>query len=297
MRGLQARSSVLGAVRELLGFGQPALELHDLGVVDTAEAGEGRHRVRVAEVAGAVGPLARALEVGDVPAGADRVAVDGERRERVELAGERRGARLVEQELPLGDLALLDERRSPGAAARGSRGCGRRSGGPAPRPAWRACRASPKSPAAERREALLQRPVAVLGGLLLEVEQALGAPHPAVRHGHLQVAPLIVRDPGGDVGRPKRLAFLQVAAVGALEIRRLRPPCGRPTSLPRRGGGRPRGSSSMLSSALVQELDSPRPTPVAAAPSRARLERILDYVRHRVTVESILEVCHAEQPA
>ena len=30
-----------GAIGELLGFGEAALELHDLGVVDAAQAGEG----------------------------------------------------------------------------------------------------------------------------------------------------------------------------------------------------------------------------------------------------------------
>ena len=90
-------------------LGQPALELHHLGVVDPAETREGGHCVRVAEVARTVGPLAGALVVGDVPAGADRVAVDGEGGEGVELARQRGRARLIEEELALGNLALLDE--------------------------------------------------------------------------------------------------------------------------------------------------------------------------------------------
>ena len=97
---------------QLLGLVEAALEAHDLGVVHAAHARERGNRVRVAELRGAVGPLRGAVEVGDLAMGTDRVAVDDERRVRVELAAERSGARLVEEELSLRDLALLEQRRA-----------------------------------------------------------------------------------------------------------------------------------------------------------------------------------------
>src|SRR6185503_20600592 len=70
---------------------------------------EGGHGVGVAELGGAVGPLRGRVEVGHLTAGADCVAVDDERRVRVEFPAERCGTRLVEQELALRNLALLEE--------------------------------------------------------------------------------------------------------------------------------------------------------------------------------------------
>ena len=218
MRGFQTRSSSPARSASSLRLGQAALELHHLGVVHPAHAREGVHRVRVAEVAGALSPLAGALEVGDVAAGADRVAVDDERRERVELAGQGSRARLVQEQLPFGDLALLDEDVSlpleradleiavAEAATQllGLLGERERLG---------------EVVLAELDEALLQRPVAVLGRLLLEVEQTLRAAHPAVGDRDLEVVLQAVGDPGGDVGRPQRVALLEVAAVGPLEVR------------------------------------------------------------------------------
>jgi len=205
-------------VGELLRLGQAALELHHLGMVDPAHARESVHPARLAKVAGALRPLAGALEVGHVAAGADRVAVDDERRERVELAGQRGRARLVEEELPLGDLALLDE--------------------DVPLPLERADLevAVAEAPSqllgllgegerlrevvlAELDEALLQRPVPVLRSFVLEVEQPLRAAHPAVCDRHLEVVLQAVRDQGRDVGGPQCVALLEVAAVGPLEVR------------------------------------------------------------------------------
>ena len=155
-----------GAVGELLGLAEPPLELHHLGVVHPAHAGKARPVFASQKSHGAVGPLARALEVGDVAAGADRVAVDRERREGVELAGERGRARLVEQELALGDLALRDQRVPLTLQPRISR---LRS--PKRRPSSSALPRELQGLAevarAELVEALLQRPVAVLGRLVL----------------------------------------------------------------------------------------------------------------------------------
>src|SRR5215213_2706425 len=98
-----------GAAGELLGLVEPALEAHDLGVVHPAHSREGGHGVRVAELGSSVGPLRRRVEVGHLPAGADRVAIDDEGRIGVELASESSCARLVEEKLALGDLALFEE--------------------------------------------------------------------------------------------------------------------------------------------------------------------------------------------
>ena len=125
--------------RQLLGLVEAALEAHDLRVVHAAHAREGGHGVRVAELRGAVRPLRGAVEVGDLAARADRVAVDDERRIRVELAAERSRARLVEQQLALARPRPSRGAPRPGAGCRGSRGCGRRSACRSPRPAfpWR----------------------------------------------------------------------------------------------------------------------------------------------------------------
>ena len=167
---------------------------------------------------GAVGPLARALEVGDVAARADRVAVHRERRERIELAGEGGRARLVEQKLALGDLALRDQG-VPLTLQAADLEVAIAEAPPQllglPRESERLAEVA----GVELVEALLQGPVAVLGPFLLEVEQTLGAAHPAVRQRRLQVVPLIVRDPRGDEGSPQRVARLEVAAVRTLEVR------------------------------------------------------------------------------
>src|SRR5215207_5664652 len=87
-----------------------ALELHHLDAVYPAHAGECGQRVRVAKLGRALGPLAGAVEVGDVAAGSDRVAVDDKGRVRIELAAERGDACLVEKRAALDELAFLDER-------------------------------------------------------------------------------------------------------------------------------------------------------------------------------------------
>ena len=94
---------------------QAALELHHLGVVHRHMPGKAA-TVFASQKSLPIGPLAGALEVGNVAAGPDRVAVDRERREGVELAGERRRARLVEQELASATSPARSAR-CPGAAA------------------------------------------------------------------------------------------------------------------------------------------------------------------------------------
>ena len=97
------------------------------------------------------------------------------------------------------------------------------------------------------------------------------------------------------IGRPKRVAFLQVAAVGALEI-------GDDVlhvAGPHRCVGEEEDVLGRELHALVRVVQKPIALGPLLSPQRVAgaLERILDYLRHRVTVESILEVCHAEQPA
>ena len=177
--------------------------------------GEGGHGVRVAELGGAVGPLRGAVEIGHLAARADRVAVDDERRIRVELAPERGRARLVEQHLALGDLALLEERRALALDAADLEApvrealadlLGRLS----------LAKRLVVVVLAECDERPLQRPVAVLGSLLGLVEMSLGPGKPAARHRGLELGAVVVGEDRGDVRGAGQVAGLDVALVRAL---------------------------------------------------------------------------------
>ena len=204
-----------GLARQFLGLVEAAPEAHDLGVVHAAHPGERGHGVRVAELGGAVRPLRSAVEIGHLAARTDRVAVDDERRIRVELAPERGRARLVEQHLALGDLALLEERRALALDAADLEApvrealadlLGRLS----------LAKRFVVVVLAECDERPLQRPVAVLGSLFGLVEMPLGPRKPAARHRGLELGAVVVGEDRGDIGGAGQIAGFDIALVRAL---------------------------------------------------------------------------------
>ena len=97
--------------RLLLGAVPVPLEPHDLRPVDATGTGEAAHVEPVAPAVGLRRPLCRAPAVAERLARMDRDAVDHPGRERVELAADRTGGRLVQKRKTLAHLARHDERR------------------------------------------------------------------------------------------------------------------------------------------------------------------------------------------
>ena len=87
----EALELVAGLARLLLGLRPLTAEHLELGPMDPADARVAARAVAAHPALALVGPLARPLEVADVAAGGDRVAVDVARDAQVELAG--RGGR------------------------------------------------------------------------------------------------------------------------------------------------------------------------------------------------------------
>ncbi len=210
---------VAGAARLVLGLAELALELEDLCVVHAAHAGVAREASLGAEVVREVGPFPRPVVVRRVAAHADRVAVDGHRRELVELAADRGRACLVEEGSSLGDVAEHDERH--------------------PAPLKRAHLETPVAePAAdvlgptrqlerplgvvgdEREHALLEGEVAVHARLGLVRDEPLGPAEPSVRDGGLVLrGRVVVDEENRRRRRADRVVLLDVRGVGALEGR------------------------------------------------------------------------------
>jgi hypothetical protein len=192
-----------------------ALEPHHLGPVHPAHAGKGRHRVRLAELACSVRPLAGAVEVGDVAARADRVAVDDQGRVRIELAAQGGDARLVEQRAALGELSLLDER-----IALPLDGADLEAAVAEPAPdVFRLLRLREGAldvVMVERLQPELEREVSVGCGLRLGLEQALRSLEPTVGDGALQLDVVVVRELRRDVRRPRSVPRPGVCSVRAL---------------------------------------------------------------------------------
>jgi hypothetical protein len=99
-----------------------------------------------------------------------------------------------------------------------------------------------------------------------------------------------VGDSGGDEGRSQRVAVLQVAAVGALQV-------GEDVLHVTRPHRRVREQQDILGRklhALVRVVQESIGLGPLLPPQRVTgaFERILNYLGHRVLVTSILEVCH-----
>ena len=108
-RVAQAESLQLlaGLARLQLGFGPLPAEHLQLGAMHAADPGIAADRLTTHPAFALVGPLAGTLEIADVPAGRDGVAEDVARDPQVELAGRRRGRRLLEQADALRQIALV----------------------------------------------------------------------------------------------------------------------------------------------------------------------------------------------
>ena len=200
----------------------------------------------------AVGPLAGALEVGDVAARADRVAVDGERRVGVELARQRGRARLVEQELALGHLALLDQDVPLALEPTDLEVPVAEAARPAPRPAWRAGtpRRSSRSPSSIRLRCSAQYPCSGASSSRSSSRFARPIQPFATAIWRLFFWSWAIH--GGDVGGAQGVALLEVPAVGALEVRDQLLHAARSTWRPRPGAAGPRARARPLSSAACR---------------------------------------------
>ena len=169
---------------------------------------------------GEVGPLAGAVEVGHVAAGADRVAVDDDGRVRVELPADRRSGGLVEEGASGGDIALRDERgagplESTDLEPAVAEPAADLLGAPAERDR------SVEVVLLLRAQCLLEGEVPVLGRLRLVGKEPLRAGEPGIRDDGLQLVRVVVRELGRDGGRLRGPSGLHERGVRALEVGRL----------------------------------------------------------------------------
>ena len=102
-----------GLARLQLGLWPLAAEHLQLRSMDAADARIAAHRLTAHPALALVGPLARALQIADVPTGGDRVAQDVARDPETELARGRRRRRLIEERQTLPECCPGASRRSP----------------------------------------------------------------------------------------------------------------------------------------------------------------------------------------
>jgi hypothetical protein len=208
---------LLGRAHELGSRLVPgAAQAHDLGLVHSAHAGEAADGVAFAPAHRGLGPLGRAAVVGQVAAGADRIAVDDRRRERLEPAGDGRGAHLVDQRQPLVDTPELHERN---ALAEG-RLRDQVVVADAARDLVRATDVLERgveiaAPRFHLRALQLEEPVR--RGLGQAREHACGALVPPHRDGALQLVVVLGGEHERRPGRLELLALLEEAGIGSLE--------------------------------------------------------------------------------
>src|SRR4029078_2582286 len=96
-----------GLTRFLLGLWPLAAEHLQLRSVNSADARISAQCLTPHPALALVAPLARALQIADVPTGGDRVAQDVARDPEVELARRRRCRRLIEKRQPFRNVALV----------------------------------------------------------------------------------------------------------------------------------------------------------------------------------------------
>ena len=106
---LEVTDLLVGIASFLFGLLPGPSESNHTGPVDAAHPGEPGDGLALTPAPGRVGPIAGSLVVGDLLAGADRVAIDGPGRERSQLARQRGHGRLVEQSHPFAELTLGDK--------------------------------------------------------------------------------------------------------------------------------------------------------------------------------------------
>ena len=112
---------VAGHERLTLGLVARAAQPQDLGAVDPATAVKAPDRVGLAPPLHRLGPLLGHVVLGEALQGADELAVHDARRERIELSGDRRHPRFVEQRQSLLDVAVHDEQPCLGDPTDGAR--------------------------------------------------------------------------------------------------------------------------------------------------------------------------------
>ena len=102
-----------GLARLQLGLWPLAAKHLQLRSMDAADARIAAHRLTAHPALALVGPLARALQIADVPTGGDRVAQDVARDPKPELARSSRCRRLIEERETLPACCPGASRRSP----------------------------------------------------------------------------------------------------------------------------------------------------------------------------------------
>jgi 4-oxalocrotonate tautomerase len=205
---------VAGDERLRLGLVARPPEPEDLGPVHPAPAVEAADGTRLAPALHRLGPLLRHVVLGQPLECADELAVDDPGRERIEVTGDRRHSRLVEQREALLHVAVQDEESSLGHLSDGAR-C---------RVALRPQVDRSPGPRAGNGGVTGQHPLVgaddrvprVGRGLALAVEQVLGACEPAAHGCHERgVEQQVHRDAHrGTAGRDS-VAALHTRGVGA----------------------------------------------------------------------------------